>query len=76
VFWGGLNRYVVTGMRSTKEARIGDTLFHSRTVVEPLPGHTFLLWTLSVLLYLLSGGVIILLFFLANLNLRGSVVLI
>lgn len=30
--------YVVTGMRSTKEARIGDTLFHSRTVVEPLPG--------------------------------------
>lgn len=34
----GLIRYVVTGMRSTKEARIGDTLFHSRTVVEPLPG--------------------------------------
>ncbi|XP_024369587.1 translation factor GUF1 homolog, mitochondrial isoform X2 [Physcomitrium patens] len=30
--------YVVTGMRSTKEARIGDTLFHTRSVVEPLPG--------------------------------------
>ncbi|CAM8903479.1 hypothetical protein QQ045_010987 [Rhodiola kirilowii] len=30
--------YVVTGMRSTKEARIGDTLFHHRTTVEPLPG--------------------------------------
>ncbi|XP_021762279.1 translation factor GUF1 homolog, mitochondrial-like [Chenopodium quinoa] len=30
--------YVVSGMRSTKEARIGDTLFHVRTVVEPLPG--------------------------------------
>ncbi|CAN6574816.1 unnamed protein product [Malus baccata var. baccata] len=30
--------YVVTGMRSTKEARIGDTLYHNRTTVEPLPG--------------------------------------
>ncbi|KAK8278239.1 hypothetical protein V6Z11_D09G029300 [Gossypium hirsutum] len=30
--------YVVTGMRSTKEARIGDTLYHTRTTVEPLPG--------------------------------------
>ncbi|KAI5341019.1 hypothetical protein L3X38_020293 [Prunus dulcis] len=30
--------YVVTGMRSTKEARIGDTLYHNRTIVEPLPG--------------------------------------
>ncbi|KAI7742409.1 hypothetical protein M8C21_022890 [Ambrosia artemisiifolia] len=30
--------YVVTGMRSTKEARVGDTLFHTRTTVEPLPG--------------------------------------
>lgn len=30
--------YVVTGMRSTKEARIGDTLYHSKSIVEPLPG--------------------------------------
>ncbi|KAJ7520796.1 hypothetical protein O6H91_19G023300 [Diphasiastrum complanatum] len=30
--------YIVTGMRSTQEARIGDTLHHIRTVVEPLPG--------------------------------------
>ncbi|CAI9109642.1 OLC1v1009501C1 [Oldenlandia corymbosa var. corymbosa] len=30
--------YIVTGMRSTKEARIGDTLHHSRSHVEPLPG--------------------------------------
>ncbi|GMN42356.1 hypothetical protein TIFTF001_011570 [Ficus carica] len=30
--------YVVSGMRSTKEARVGDTLFHTRSVVEPLPG--------------------------------------
>lgn len=30
--------YVVSGMRSTKEARVGDTLYHSRNAVEPLPG--------------------------------------
>ncbi|KAL3693291.1 hypothetical protein R1sor_006942 [Riccia sorocarpa] len=30
--------YVIAGMRSTKEARIGDTLHLSRTQVEPLPG--------------------------------------
>ncbi|KAH9676398.1 translation factor GUF1-like [Citrus sinensis] len=30
--------YVVTGMRSTKEARIGDTLYHNKSIVEPLPG--------------------------------------
>ncbi|XP_071731081.1 translation factor GUF1 homolog, mitochondrial-like [Rutidosis leptorrhynchoides] len=30
--------YVVSGMRTTKEARVGDTLFHTRTIVEPLPG--------------------------------------
>ncbi|GJX07509.1 translation factor GUF1 homolog, mitochondrial isoform X1 [Tanacetum coccineum] len=30
--------YVVSGMRSTKEARIGDTLSHTKTVVEPLAG--------------------------------------
>ncbi|XP_050224840.1 translation factor GUF1 homolog, mitochondrial isoform X2 [Mercurialis annua] len=30
--------YMVSGMRSTREARVGDTLFHTRTSVEPLPG--------------------------------------
>ncbi|KAK2972396.1 hypothetical protein RJ640_010833 [Escallonia rubra] len=30
--------YVVSGMRSTKEARVGDTLQHYRSTVEPLPG--------------------------------------
>ncbi|XP_058074882.1 translation factor GUF1 homolog, mitochondrial isoform X2 [Magnolia sinica] len=30
--------YVVSGMRSTKEARVGDTLYHARSIVKPLPG--------------------------------------
>lgn len=30
--------YVVTGMRSTQEARIGDTLHQAQIAVEPLPG--------------------------------------
>ncbi|XP_031505444.1 translation factor GUF1 homolog, mitochondrial [Nymphaea colorata] len=30
--------YLVSGMRTTKEARVGDTLFHARSVVQPLPG--------------------------------------
>ncbi|XP_041008352.1 translation factor GUF1 homolog, mitochondrial [Juglans microcarpa x Juglans regia] len=30
--------YVVSGMRSTKEARVGDTLYYSRSIVEPLAG--------------------------------------
>ncbi|XP_028780531.1 translation factor GUF1 homolog, mitochondrial isoform X5 [Neltuma alba] len=30
--------YVVSGMRSTKDARVGDTLFHTRSTIEPLPG--------------------------------------
>ncbi|KAL6518907.1 hypothetical protein OROHE_017660 [Orobanche hederae] len=30
--------YVVSGMRSTKDARVGDTLYHTRSSVEPLPG--------------------------------------
>ncbi|CAM6020100.1 unnamed protein product [Sphagnum balticum] len=30
--------YVVSGMRSTREARIGDTLYQASMVVEPLPG--------------------------------------
>lgn len=30
--------YIVSGMRSTKEARVGDTLYHTRQTVDPLPG--------------------------------------
>ncbi|KAH7847575.1 hypothetical protein Vadar_027732 [Vaccinium darrowii] len=30
--------YIVSGMRSTKEARVGDTLYQNRSIVEPLPG--------------------------------------
>ncbi|CAN4093754.1 unnamed protein product [Withania somnifera] len=30
--------YIVSGMRSTREARVGDTLHHTRTVIQPLPG--------------------------------------
>lgn len=30
--------YVISGMRSTTEARVGDTLHHVRSVVQPLPG--------------------------------------
>lgn len=38
VLFTGQVGYVVSGMRSTKEARIGDTLYQSRSTVEPLPG--------------------------------------
>lgn len=38
VLYTGQVGYVVSGMRSTKEARIGDTLFHVKSTVEPLPG--------------------------------------
>ncbi|KAB1211645.1 hypothetical protein CJ030_MR6G002152 [Morella rubra] len=38
VLYTGQVGYVVSGMRSTKEARVGDTLYHSRSSVEPLPG--------------------------------------
>ncbi|XP_047952850.1 translation factor GUF1 homolog, mitochondrial-like isoform X1 [Salvia hispanica] len=30
--------YVVSGMRSTQEARVGDTLYQTKCTVEPLPG--------------------------------------
>nr|ATG71175.1 small GTP-binding protein [Microbiota decussata] len=30
--------YIISGMRSTTEARVGDTLHHVRSVVQPLPG--------------------------------------
>lgn len=46
--------YVVSGMRSTKEARVGDTLFHTRSVVEPLPGISVISFPLFFILYLFS----------------------
>lgn len=30
--------YIITGMRSSKEALIGDTLYHNGTTVQPLAG--------------------------------------
>lgn len=38
VLFTGQVGYVITGMRSTKEARVGDTLHHAKSVVVPLPG--------------------------------------
>ncbi|KMZ73234.1 hypothetical protein ZOSMA_150G00370 [Zostera marina] len=38
ILFTGQVGYVVSGMRSTKEARVGDTLSHAHTLVEPLPG--------------------------------------
>ncbi|PIA62561.1 hypothetical protein AQUCO_00200521v1 [Aquilegia coerulea] len=38
VLFTGQVGYIVTGMRSTKEARVGDTLYNTRSSVEPLPG--------------------------------------
>lgn len=37
--------YVISGMRSTKEARVGDTIYHTRSEgpVEPLPGKLVIL---------------------------------
>lgn len=38
VLFTGQVGYVVSGMRSTKEARVGDTLHHAKSIVAPLPG--------------------------------------
>ncbi|GJN29672.1 hypothetical protein PR202_gb17921 [Eleusine coracana subsp. coracana] len=38
VLYTGQVGYVISGMRSTKEARIGDTLHQAKITVEPLPG--------------------------------------
>ncbi|KAL6606223.1 hypothetical protein ACP70R_041876 [Stipagrostis hirtigluma subsp. patula] len=38
VLYTGQVGYVISGMRSTKEARIGDTLHQAKCTVEPLPG--------------------------------------
>uniref|UniRef100_A0A0E0A4W9 Tr-type G domain-containing protein n=1 Tax=Oryza glumipatula TaxID=40148 RepID=A0A0E0A4W9_9ORYZ len=37
VLYTGQVGYVISGMRSTKEARIGDTLHQAKSIVEPLP---------------------------------------
>jgi len=36
--YAGQVGYVTCGMKSTKEARIGDTVYHKDKIVEPLPG--------------------------------------
>ncbi|XP_006655783.1 translation factor GUF1 homolog, mitochondrial [Oryza brachyantha] len=38
VLYTGQVGYVISGMRSTKEARIGDTLHQAKSTIEPLPG--------------------------------------
>lgn len=30
--------YLITGMKTVKEARVGDTIYHTKKAVEPLPG--------------------------------------
>ncbi|GAB2287851.1 hypothetical protein Dimus_022206 [Dionaea muscipula] len=39
ILFTGQVGFVVSGMRSTKEARVGDTLYHSRYSIESLPGN-------------------------------------
>ncbi|MGB8468402.1 MAG: translation elongation factor 4 [Candidatus Babeliales bacterium] len=36
--YAGQVGYVITGMKTVKEARVGDTLYHTRQPVEPFPG--------------------------------------
>lgn len=36
--YAGQVGYIITGMKTIKEARIGDTITHTRTTVEPYPG--------------------------------------
>jgi len=50
-----VGRYVVSGMRSTQEARIGDTLYQASMVVEPLPGKVQQLFTLFLELFVASA---------------------
>ncbi|PKA63413.1 Translation factor GUF1 like, mitochondrial [Apostasia shenzhenica] len=38
VLFTGQVGYVISGMRSTKEARVGDTLYQAKSTVVPLPG--------------------------------------
>jgi elongation factor 4 len=36
--YAGQVGYIIMGMKSVKEARIGDTLFHTKTEISPFPG--------------------------------------
>ena len=36
--YAGQVGYLITGMKTTKEARIGDTIYHTKKPVEPMPG--------------------------------------
>lgn len=36
--YAGQVGYIITGMKTVKEARVGDTLFHYKNSVEPFPG--------------------------------------
>jgi len=38
VLYTGQVGYVITGMKTVREARVGDTFYHKRKEVEPLPG--------------------------------------
>ncbi len=38
--YAGQVGYVITGMKTVKEARVGDTIFHTKKPVEALPGFT------------------------------------
>ena len=36
--YAGQVGYVIAGMKTVKEARVGDTLYHSRIPLQPFPG--------------------------------------
>ncbi len=36
--YAGQVGYIITGMKSVKEARVGDTIYHKKTHVKPFPG--------------------------------------
>lgn len=38
ILYAGQVGYIVAGMKTVKEARVGDTIFHTKTKVEPFPG--------------------------------------
>jgi len=50
ILFTGQVGYVITGMRTTKEARIGDTIYHTKSTVdvEPLPGKAVIFYLLSL----------------------------
>ena len=36
--YAGQVGYLITGMKTVKEARVGDTIYHNKKPVEPFPG--------------------------------------